>query len=151
MPNPYAAIGYEFEKKTRTALEYLHTTEGVFYVRLPDSKAAGSFLEASPADFLVAFDKEAVLIETKASSIHNSLRDCAGEVLDKGQASYHAWWRKNGFNSWHLFYSERLGLVEAWHVDPIVDYVHRKIKLPEQPYASNIIDQLDELIMEIIG
>jgi hypothetical protein len=141
-------IGYQFEGKVQEALDRLKVSDGVFYLRLRDSKSAGNFLPNSPADFLVAFQGKTILIECKASDKYSSLRECLADMVDDGQAGYFRWWDQVGNESFYLFYSERLGQVECWAGDRVLkarQYGKKIEGLPDQEYG------LDELEGSLLG
>lgn len=68
-------IGAEFEKYVEAVLRQLARTYAVKHHRFVDSKAAGNFVSAQPADLIVfTHPGKATFVELKASNKHSTLQ-----------------------------------------------------------------------------
>jgi hypothetical protein len=70
--------------------------ERMVYHRFYDTASAGNFLPAQPGDHLVVYQGMPILIETKYSGKHATLRSCFSSNVDDGQMGSHRIWTRAG-------------------------------------------------------
>lgn len=108
-------LGHRFEKDVQAALTELQSKERLRFLRLYDSRSAGSFLPPQPADFLVAYTPFTALLECKASEKFTSLRQCLSSHVDAAQAAQmRLWTERTCHPAYVLFYSFVEGVLEVW-------------------------------------
>lgn len=148
-PKTDNTIGKLFEKKIAESLKELARTHGVFFTRFYDTHAAGSYLPASPADFLVAYNSQAQLWECKASVVHDSLKSCLSAMVDDGQVGHHRLWHNAGLDSYFIFYSDQTAMVEFWNGAHIVHQRTMGRKLVTHPTINCPIEELGLAMFEL--
>jgi len=84
------------------------------FLRLYDTKSAGSYLPSQPGDFILNTPVDAFLIESKASAKYESLSSCLSSNVSKEQAVEHIMWRRSGHRSVFIFLSTKTGLCSIW-------------------------------------
>lgn len=86
-------IGNKLQTDFKKEMDSLASVNWFHVLRLYDTTSArGSFLPAQPGDFLLHKDSKVLLIETKASSVHDSLRSCLSSNMKKAQAANLGLW-----------------------------------------------------------
>lgn len=107
-------IGKYFEKKTQEALKSLQEKRPLYYYRFPDATSARNAFTAQPADHMIAYNGTVLLLEEKASDVHECLKSGASSLIKKKQAAMHTKWLRSGNKSIYLFYSSITGMVDIW-------------------------------------
>ena len=114
-------VGKWFEaKKIEPALRLMQARYDVYFHRFKDSFSAGRIISGAPADYLLAWNGETMLMEAKASRKFASLKSCLAGMVDDSQTGTHTLWYKAGNRSFFCFYSDLTGLVEMWPGDEVV-------------------------------
>ena len=110
-----AKIGRWFEKtKVKPALDELQATHNLYYHGFTDTHAAGAFVNNAPGDFLVVLEGVPILIECKASNVHETLRSCLADAVENHQVGTHKLFIRAMGASLFMFYSDATALVEFW-------------------------------------
>lgn len=103
--------GKWLEKAVQEALKAFQTKTPSFFHRFPDSRAAATWLQAQPGDFLWLLPHTpAILIEVKSTDRSATLKS----LLDPGQCGKHRLWQRSG----HLtafIYGDRATGVLRWY------------------------------------
>ena len=107
-------IGKYFEDKVTEALKGLQETSPCMYHRFPDSHSARNPLPSQPGDHMLLYRNNAVLIEDKASEVHETFSQGLSALLKKKQAAQHLKWMRAGHETVLLFYSVISGEVEIY-------------------------------------
>lgn len=116
-----AKIGRWFEKnKVKPALDELQERNRLYYHGFTDTHAAGAYVNNAPGDFLVVLDGVPILIECKASNVHETLRSCLSDAVENHQVGTHKLFMRALGASLFLFYSDATALVEFWPGEAVV-------------------------------
>lgn len=103
--------GKWLEKAVQDALKDLQSKTPSFFHRFPDSRAAASWLQAQPGDYLWLLPGiPAILVEVKSTDKSATLKS----LLDPGQCGKHRLWQRAG----HLtafIYGDRAKGVLRWY------------------------------------
>jgi hypothetical protein len=103
--------GKWLEKAVQDALKDLQSKTPSFFHRFPDSRAAASWLQAQPGDYLWLLPGiPAILVEVKSTDRSAPLKG----LLDSGQCGKHRLWQRAG----HLtafIYGDRAKGVLRWY------------------------------------
>jgi len=145
-------IGKYFEKKVQDILKELQAEYPCTFYRFPDATAARNSMTAQPGDHMLLFNGRALLIEEKASEVHESLVSCAANMIKKKQAAMHLKWARSGNESIYLFYSRITGNVELWDGEYVATQRASGNKLVEgKPHSINFsIKRLKIILLEIM-
>ena len=109
--------GKEIEGIFQTAVK----GEGLSIYRLYDTKSAGKFLPAQPADYMGGVAGVATLIECKSSDHHKSFKDCAlKDYISSVQFGHMKRWRVNGNVGVYIFKSLLADEIEVWDADTVL-------------------------------
>lgn len=111
---PPHKLGAWFESHVQADLKTIKERYPIDWLRLYDTKSAGSFLPAQPADFIVAGADDVYLLETKCSGKHKSLRGGLSSLVKQTQAVSHYTWSRSGHMSHFLFLSVQTGVLQLW-------------------------------------
>lgn len=146
-------IGKYFEKKVQASLKTLQETSPVFYYRFPDATSARNAFTAQPADHMIAYNGTVLLIEEKASDVHESLISGASSLIKKKQAAMHTKWLRSGNKSIYLFYSTLTGVVDVWDGAYVSNQrvKGQRIKLEEGLITCGPIKELTKVLRRVIG
>lgn len=111
----------------------LNNLHPIKWRRIIDAAAAGStFVGGAEGDFSLVMKSETkgqpynVLIECKASSIHESLSQCFRSIIDKDQLAKARIHERAGGVAIYMFHSVRTGMIEIWPCQPIASIFHQK-------------------------
>lgn len=86
----------QFEDDVQKYFKKRMEVDPIVYHRFYDTHSAGSFLPSQPADHLVQTPGHTVLVETKYSEVHNSLRSCFSSMVDDTQIAHMRIWMRAG-------------------------------------------------------
>lgn len=102
------------EDAVQEELTFLCRTNPMIYQRLYDTKSAGAYLPAQPADFLAVYDGKFMYIECKYGAYAESLKSVfSNSVSDFQLASARLTNNARG-NYWIIFYSAASKKFELW-------------------------------------
>lgn len=106
--------GAWFEAHVYECLSFLKEHKKVDWFRLYDTKSAGAYLPAQPADAIVAGRDDVYLLELKCSNKYKSLRGGLSSLFGMRQAVSHFTWNRAGHRSHILFLSTVTGELQLW-------------------------------------
>lgn len=102
----------KFEEDVQSYFEGRMENEPIVYHRFYDTHSAGSLLPSQPSDHLVKTTQHSILIETKHSEVHASLRSCFSGMVDNNQIAHMRIWMRA--NSIALIVFEGTKGIEVW-------------------------------------
>lgn len=142
------------EQKVRQVLKALQEEREVFFNRLKDSRSALGFKgPGSPGDFWVVANGRAMIIETKSSANHQTLRSGLRSLVKRSQiAACHLMLRAKGLYVF-LHFDLRSHEFELWHGRDVLNGWNKSARLEDHMVlgrfsVKNRRPVLEELILE---
>ena len=125
-------VAKDFEEETRLVLEKYIRQNPTTYIRLYDTRSAGSYMPNQPGDFVAVLSGKANLIECKVSEVETTLvkhRNLVTKNFSDPQIAHMRVWHRAGANCIVLFMNPDEGVIELWDGHYIATvYVTPKMK-----------------------
>lgn len=93
----------KFEEGVEAYFKARMEHEPIVYHRFYDTHSAGSFLPNQPGDHYIKTLTHSILLETKHSEVHASLRSCFSNMVEDSQIAHMRVWMRAGSLTLVLF------------------------------------------------
>lgn len=146
-------LGKEFEENVKNNLQSFMSKNKTVTLRLYDTRSAGNYIPSQPGDFVSVWQGNAILIEAKSSTIHDSLSDKRSSLtslFDKEQVAKMRIWKRAGASVSVIFKSPRQGRIEVWDGAYIAEcfVTPRKRADIKQAYLFNDLPKACEFMLK---
>lgn len=145
-------LGKEFEENFRLWLKQAVCHHRVAFVRLYDTRSAGSFLPDQPGDFLASINGRSHLFELKSSEKFPSLQagGAMRQLITDAQAANARIWSRSGAQSHFIYWGQHSNIFEVWDGEYVGStYVIPRSKLREPAqFQGNSFTELTDFITQ---